>query len=243
MIRAAMTAPIHSLDPWTTLLGKSAARTLFSELARGLSTPSQVHALFSSYELNPELFERRLEAMRPGLRRRLGSALAIAREYALFRERAFQDGREDDDSEFDVEPEERELLRRLPAEARLEPREWIGFWAQYRQGNWSELEWVERGVRTHVNFDSSEFFARLLATRPRAFVLVHNHPSGMTAPSWVDYQLTERIAGMARQFGIELRGHWIVGPHSEDWIPADFSRRELQEKTRDSFLSAVPKAD
>ncbi len=238
-----MTAPIHSLDPWNTLLGKSATRTLFSDLARGLSTPSQVHALFSSYELNPELFERRLKAMRPGLRRRLGSALAIAREYALFRERAFQDGREDLGSDFDVEDEERQLIRRIPAEARLEAREWIGFWAQYRQGHWSELEWVERGVRTHVNFDSSEFFARLLATRPRAFVLVHNHPSGMTAPSWVDYQLTERIAAMARQFGIELKGHWIVGPHSEDWIPADFSRRELQEKTRDSFLSAVPKAD
>jgi len=238
-----MNALSRPLDPWKTLLGVAPAHKLFSELAHGLSAPSQVHALFSSYELNPELFERRLETLSPGLRRRLGSTLAIAREYALFRERAFQDGREETDSDFDVEPEERELLRRMPPEARLEAREWIGFWAQFRHGNWSELEWVERGVRTHVNFDSSEFFARLLATRPRAFVLVHNHPSGMTTPSWVDYRLTERISAMARQFGIELKGHWIVGPHSEDWIPADFSRRELQENTRDSFLSAVPKAD
>jgi hypothetical protein len=231
------------LDPWNALLGKPAARALFSELARGLSTPSQVHALFSTYELNPELFERRLEALSPRVRRRLGSALAIAREYAIFRERAFLDNREDEDLGLGEQAEECELLRRIPPEVRLEAREWIGFWTQYRQGHWSGLEIVERGVRTHVNFDSSEFFARLLATRPRAFALVHNHPSGMTAPSWVDYRLTERIAGMARQFGIELKGHWIVGPHSEDWIPADFSRREFQEKTRDSFLSTVPKAD
>ena len=123
-----------------------------------------------------------------------------------------------------------EPARQVDAGIRLEPREWIGFWAQYRQGHWSALEWVERGVRTHVNFDSGEFFARLLATRPRAFVLVHNHPSGVTRPSWVDYRLTERVGTMARQFGIELKGHWIVGPHSEDWIPPDFHRRELQER-------------
>ena len=111
----------------------------------------------------------------------------------------------------------------------LEAREWIGFWVQYRQGNWSGLEIVERGVRTHVKFDASEFFARLLATRPRAFMLVHNHPSGVTTPSWTDYRLTARIGALARQFGIELRGHWIVGPHSEEWIAPDGSGEKPED--------------
>ncbi len=216
-----------SMDPWKKLFGKPVSRFLFNQVGLGLSEESQVHALFSSYELNPELFEQRLGHLRPLAQRRLSSVLAIARDYALFRERAFQISKS---SSPPPRTPERQLILSLPAEARLEAREWIGFWAQYRQGHWSGLEWVERGVRTHVNFDSGEFFARLLATRPRAFVLVHNHPSGNTTPSWVDYRLTERIAMLARQFAIELKGHWIVGPHSEDWIPPDFSRQELQEK-------------
>jgi DNA repair protein RadC len=174
-----------------------------------------VHALFSSYDLNPELFERRCQGLPERHRRRLTSVLRIARDYALFRERAYQQDRE---SPPEAQSDRFMLLRTLPVEARHEAREWIGFWAQFRQGHWSDLEWVERGVRTHVNFDTPEFFARLLVLRPKSFILIHNHPSGRTEPSWMDHQLTHRLAVLAAQFGIELLGHWIVGPHSETWI-------------------------
>lgn len=201
---------------WTKLFGKGITEWLFSEFAHGLGDDSQVYALFSSFEINPELFEIRLNSIPSRKREQICSALAIAREYAIFRERAFQTKKWPHETEKN---EEQALLDSIPHLFRLEAREWIGFWAQYRQGHWSKLEWIERGVRTHVNFDASEFFARLLALRPKALILVHNHPSGVTAPSWVDYQLTDRVGALARQFGIELKGHWIVGPHSESWIP------------------------
>ncbi len=213
---------IQPKSPWRELLGSRSAHRFFSSIAPGLSSESQQHSLFANYALNPELFARRLEHLAPGERRRITSALAIAHDYAVFRERAFQ---ERPKQPFDPSAAN-ELLKTLPEEARLESREWIGFWAQFRQGHWSSLEWVERGVRTHVNFDAGEFFGRLLSLHPRAFVLVHNHPSGVTTPSWVDYRLTERIRTIARQFGIELRGHWIVGPHSEDWIAPGLHRME-----------------
>ncbi|MBU6375829.1 MAG: Mov34/MPN/PAD-1 family protein [Bdellovibrionales bacterium] len=212
-----------SLIPWKNLIGKRATRSLFDTLAKGLSARSQVHALYTHYEINPEIFEQQLTSLMPSQRRYLASALAIARDYALFREKAFQESRSWHEA---AETEPQGLLQLLSAESRQESREWIGFWAQYRQGHWSDLQWVERGVRTHVNFDSTEFFARLLALRPRALVLIHNHPSGLTTPSWTDYRLTEKIHSVARQFGIELKGHWIVGPHSEYWIaPESFGAK------------------
>lgn len=215
--------------PWKNLIGSAAAQALFQTLAQGLSARSQIHAVFSSYEINPELFERQLTSLKPAQRKQLSSALAIARDYALYRERAFHESRS-----WEKPPESplKDLVRSIDAEVRLETREWIGFWAQYRQGHWSELQWVERGVRTHVNFDTSEFFARLLALRPRAFVLIHNHPSGLTTPSWIDYRLTEKIHLVARQFGIELKGHWIVGPHSEHWIAPESFGGKTEEPSK-----------
>lgn len=201
---------------WKDLLGERATNSLFAHFANGLGEDSQIYAVFSSYELNPELFRLRLSSIGIPKKDAIYCLLEIARSYALFREKAFQE------SQKTLNPSrtfERDLLNTIPPDFRLEPREWIGFWAQYRQGHWSKLEWIERGVRTHVNFDASEFFARLLAFRPKAFVLVHNHPSGITQPSWIDYQLTKKLGALARQFGIELKGHWVVGPHSEDWIP------------------------
>jgi hypothetical protein len=203
---------------WKHLLGSTAANQLFSMVGEGLSRPSQIHALFSAYELNPDLFELRLSHLPLKQRERITSTLAIARDYALYRERSYQSAQSRNPM-LDSGNIRYALLKTVPETTRLEAREWFGFWVQFRQGHWSELEWVERGVRTHVNFDASEFFARVLATRPKSLVLIHNHPSGQTTPSWVDYQLTEKISSLSRQFGIELQGHWIVGPHSEYWIP------------------------
>ncbi len=101
---------------------------------------------------------------------------------------------------------------------RNEPQEWLGFVCLYRSGDLSELCIVERGTRTHVNVDPAELFARLLALRPRAFFLFHNHPSNDLTPSDPDMDLTRRVRQMARLLGIELLGHAIVSPCGENWI-------------------------
>ncbi|MFN7685276.1 MAG: JAB domain-containing protein [Oligoflexia bacterium] len=187
---------------------------LFKQLAPGLTRSAQLEVLFQSYELAPDVFLTRLESLRPSKRKWVISALELARQYCIYRERAGQHDRTLEKQGFHWH-----LVRNLDPQIRAEAREWLGFWAQSRQGSWTELQWVERGVRTHVNFEASELFARALPLRPRALVLIHNHPSGNTEPSWVDQELTHRVGALAGHLGIELKGHWIVGPGSETWLP------------------------
>lgn len=113
-------------------------------------------------------------------------------------------------------------LGRISDVLRAEPMEWLGFIPVYRSGQVGELCLVERGTRTHVNVDPTEIFARLLALRPAAFILSHNHPSGETRPSGPDYALTKEVWTQARAFGIELLGHWVVSARGEEWIDPGF---------------------
>ena len=190
---------------------------LLNSIAPGLSQEAQLEALFIAFEASPEVFETRLSCLSEKRKQELRSALEMARHYALYKERASALRRLQGDSvQFPWT-----LLQSLSPEIRLEAREWLGFWAQHRQGHWSQVQWVERGVRTHVNFEASDFFARCLPLRPKALVLVHNHPSGNTEPSWMDLRLTRQVGRLAHDLGIELKGHWIVGPHSETWIPLE----------------------
>jgi DNA repair protein RadC len=109
-------------------------------------------------------------------------------------------------------------LAKIPSPLRSEVREWLGFVPLYRSHEPGELCIVERGVRTHVNTDPAELFARILALRPNAFVLAHNHPSGNREPSDEDQELTRRVAVLSSNLGIQLIGHWIVGPQNATWI-------------------------
>jgi len=189
-----------------------ALEPILTTLAPGLTRNAQLEALFQTFEMSPDVFATRFRGLPPGEQERLHFALALAREYALYRERHSSAKRSQ--SQFPWT-----LLSDLDPAIRNEAREWFGFWVRFRQGHWSELQWVERGVRTHVNFEARELFARALPLRPRAMVIVHNHPSGDTEPSWVDLQLTRQVGELSQHLGIELLGHWIVGPHSETWLP------------------------
>ncbi|MGZ3697105.1 MAG: JAB domain-containing protein, partial [Bdellovibrionota bacterium] len=115
-----------------------------------------------------------------------------------------------------------QALQKIPRERRMDAREWLGFVPLYRSGQLGELCVVEHGVRTHVNVDPVEFFARLLALRPQAFYLFHNHPSGTLEPSEPDLDLTRRVKHSAAVLGIRLQGHAIVTAGLDCWIPMDF---------------------
>jgi len=56
-------------------------------------------------------------------------------------------------------------------------------------------------------------------------VLVHNHPSGESAPSDADIRLTRRLAEGARILQINILDHVIVGQSFDD-RPAYFSFKE-----------------
>lgn len=106
-------------------------------------------------------------------------------------------------------------LALIPDSLRSEPTEWFGFIPLYRSGKLGNLCLTEKGGRSHVNVDPAELFTQILSLRPAGLFLAHNHPSGDTAVSRPDAALTEKVASLLSEFGLELLGHWIVAPEGE----------------------------
>ena len=59
-----------------------------------------------------------------------------------------------------------------------------------------------------------EIFIRLCLCGASCFVLIHNHPTGVTRPRLEDSRVTERISHAGNLMGIPLRDHIIVGSGS-----------------------------
>ena len=68
-----------------------------------------------------------------------------------------------------------------------------------------------------------EVFKPALEYCASAVVLVHNHPSGTTAPSQADIEMTEQLITAGRILGIELIDHVIVTRKSFASIPASYN--------------------
>src|SRR5262245_5137708 len=63
---------------------------------------------------------------------------------------------------------------------------------------------------------TSHFAAHMSASDPkrtscRPVVLMHNHPGGDPTPSRADIEMTRVIVEIAKQFGIAIQDHIIVG--------------------------------
>jgi DNA repair protein RadC len=190
------------------------ASEILARPGSGLSNADEERALFHAIELRASGVLDNVSGLGDASRARILAVFELARRYALHREQAKRPRY--------LLPSAPELSKRaldkIPVALRNEPREWLGFIPYYPSGDMGGLCVVERGVRTHVNIDPAELFARLLALRPQAFYLAHNHPSGNTTPSPPDHDLTRRVQNLARQLGIRLLGHWIVAPEAERWI-------------------------
>ena len=68
-----------------------------------------------------------------------------------------------------------------------------------------------RGTIDHTPVYPRDIIKRALELSAISIVLVHNHPSGNPAPSRSDIEMTERITYMARDFGIGVQDHLIIG--------------------------------
>jgi DNA repair protein RadC len=193
------------------------ATELLNRPGVGLSTQDEERAFFMAMELAASSLLHGVSGMGNATRARMMATFELARRYALHREQS----KRPRTRVVSASSLARVALDKVPVHLRNEAREWLGFIPYYRSGQTGDLCIVEHGVRTHVNIDPAELFARLLALRPQAFHLVHNHPSGNTDPSPPDYDLTHRVQGLARQLGIRLLGHWIVAPEAERWIEVE----------------------
>lgn len=193
------------------------ASDILTRPGSGLQDGEQERAFFLAMEVSSEAYLSEISGIGEASLARLLAAFELARRYALFRESRNHILHPPHQSQtlLDVA---RTALARIPLEHRNESQEWLGFVPCYRTGEVGQLCIVEKGVRTHVNIEPVELFARILALRPQGFILAHNHPSGDLTPSLPDQEITERVAQLARPFGIRMLGHWIVAARGEYWI-------------------------
>jgi DNA repair protein RadC len=71
-----------------------------------------------------------------------------------------------------------------------------------------------------------EVFQPAILNNASAVVLIHNHPSGDLEPSYMDIQITNRLAEAGNLLGIRVVDHIIVGVDSQD----EFQALSMAEK-------------
>ena len=67
------------------------------------------------------------------------------------------------------------------------------------------------GTVDHTPVYPREVVKRALELSASAIILVHNHPSGDPTPSQADIAMTQQIIAVAKQLGIAVHDHIIVG--------------------------------
>lgn len=70
---------------------------------------------------------------------------------------------------------------------------------------------VGKGGIDNCHVDPAEVFKAALVTNSPAFILVHNHPSGIVEPSLNDVDLTSRIFAGADILNLQFLDNMIVG--------------------------------
>ncbi len=188
------------------LLGtKRVSHQILGRLGSDLPEGEKHRAFFQALDLSHEAILTDLPRLSPTAKARLLCAFELSRRYLLFK--SIRNHEQTPATPFAPQSE---ALKRVPLFLRHSPKEWLGFVPVYTQQTLGEFCLVERGVKTHVNIDPAELFARLLCLRPVGFYLFHNHPSGSLIPSYEDRRLTEEVQKTAALFGIKLFGHAIV---------------------------------
>ncbi|MCM2276654.1 MAG: hypothetical protein NDJ89_01090 [Oligoflexia bacterium] len=213
-LRECLTLLLSPGPPGTGGLGL--AEALLQRTGKDLPPRERDRAFFLAMEENASAHLQDLRGLGPAAQARLLAAVELGRRYALHRA---NERRERTRDPLLGLPISAQALNRIPQERRYDSREWLGFVPLYRDENVGELCLVEKGVRTHVNVDPAELFARVLALRPGGIFLFHNHPSGKLAPSFEDLTLTSRVRKLSQQLGIRFFGHGIVAPEGECWVP------------------------
>lgn len=187
------------------------AEEIVDRPGKGLSGYEQEHAFFLAMESLGENYLKNIGGLGPAGRSRLLAAMEFGKRYHQYV--SHRDPQRTEILRFSLV--KKRSLAAIPPKMRAQPKEWLGFIPVFQNGKVGELCLVEKGVRTHVNTDRTEFFSRLLSLRPAAFFLAHNHPSGECEPSQEDVMLTASVKQLSSEFSIELLGHWIVSPSSE----------------------------
>jgi DNA repair protein RadC len=190
------------------------AQVILEKPGEGFGEAEEERALFTAMELSGRAHLHGISGLGEAGQARLLAAFELSRRYSLYRDKTKRAWKLRSPS-LDLPLK---ALAKVGLKQRNESKEWLGFVPVYRSDDLGELCVVERGVKTHVNVDPGDLFARILALRPQGFVLFHNHPTGNCLASPEDMDLTRRVSRIASQLGIRVLGHWIVTPTQESWI-------------------------
>jgi DNA repair protein RadC len=210
-LRELLALILNSGPPGIGCLGLS--EQLLERAAGGSGTEELDRAFFLAMDGRDWVFPE-LAGLGAAARVRVMAAMELGRRYALFRDGAHAKASFRQSS---ADKGELAVLARVPGARRMDATEWLGFVPAYPEAP-GQFCLVERGVRTHVNFDPAGLFARVLALRPRGFFLLHNHPSGDLTASTDDRFLTRQVADTASRLGVPLLGHCVIGPRGHAWI-------------------------
>lgn len=212
-LRECLALLIHSGPPGVGSLGL--ATHLLHRPGEGLTESEQERAFFTGIESSGLAHLQSLSGLGPAAQARILAAFEIGRRYSFYRLRRPSPSKSYRPSVTEA------ACAQIDESLRLSPQEWLGFVPVYHRCELGPFNLVERGVRTHVNFDPVELFARLLSLRPSGFFLFHNHPTGSLEPSHADLELTDQVSQVSRQFGIQFHGHGIITPLGHAWIPEE----------------------
>jgi DNA repair protein RadC len=78
------------------------------------------------------------------------------------------------------------------------------------QSRLMRIERIADGSLGEVAISAREVIGRGLAIGATAFILVHNHPSGLAVPSHSDLCTTARLKALGKELDLHLLDHWIV---------------------------------
>ncbi len=76
---------------------------------------------------------------------------------------------------------------------------------------------ISEGTTKKTSIDLRLISQTLLDSNASSAILVHNHPSGITAPSRADVDATTDIANFMERIGVNLSDHIIIG-HGDDFF-------------------------
>lgn len=94
-----------------------------------------------------------------------------------------------------------------------EPEENVIVLAMDCRGDVIGIHYVSRGTVSASLVSASAIFKRLLLNNATAFILAHNHPSGMTSPSEEDVKITKQLKRAGSMMQIKMVDHLIVSKY------------------------------
>lgn len=206
------------------------ASQILNRPGTGFNPAEEERAFFTAMEVSGPAFLKEFRGLGPAGQARLLAAFELGRRYASLRCTPQPHSSRSESGNQALPFLARRALNRITIKQRQDAQEWFGFVPYYQTSELGEFCEVEKGVRTHVNIDPAELFARILALRPLGIFIFHNHPSGSLVPSRADHLLTEKVAELSAEFGIRLLGHGILTPQSHYWIQSQSIQLTLPEK-------------